>query len=43
MLGWQPRYSVDELAKEMVESDIAHFQRQILLQNAGYRTLNNFE
>jgi GDPmannose 4,6-dehydratase len=43
LLGWQPKYSIDELAKEMVENDIAHFRRQLLLQRAGFRTLNNFE
>lgn len=43
ILGWSPKYSVDDLAKEMVESDIALFHRQLLLKNAGFRTLNNFE
>lgn len=43
VLGWTPKYSVDELAKEMVESDIALFHRQLLLKNAGFRTLNNYE
>jgi GDPmannose 4,6-dehydratase len=43
ILGWSPRYTVDELAREMVESDIAYFHRQLLLKNAGFRTLNNFE
>ena len=43
LLGWQPRYSVDQLAKEMVENDIAHFQQQLVLKNAGFPALNNFE
>lgn len=43
VLGWTPKYSVDELAKEMVESDIELFRRQLILKNAGFRTLNNFE
>ncbi|WP_121355473.1 GDP-mannose 4,6-dehydratase [Flavisolibacter nicotianae] len=43
LLGWEPRYTVDDIAKEMIEADIAHFRQQILLQSAGFRTLNNFE
>lgn len=43
LLGWTPKYSVDELAREMVENDIEYFRRQLLLKNAGFRTLNNFE
>lgn len=42
-LGWEPKYSLNELVKEMVESDIAHFKQQVLLKNAGFRTLNSFE
>ena len=42
-MGWVPKYTLDELAKEMVVSDIAHFRKEVLLHESGYRTLNQFE
>jgi len=42
-LGWQAKYTLDELAKEMVESDIEHFRKEVLLKESGYRTLNQYE
>lgn len=42
-LGWQPKYSLDELAKEMVNADLDLFRRQILLKESGFSTLNQFE
>jgi GDPmannose 4,6-dehydratase len=42
-LGWSPRYTLDELAKEMVTSDIEHFRKEVLLNQYGYSTLKQFE
>ncbi len=42
-MGWVPKYTLDELAKEMVLSDIAHFRKEVLLNESGYRTLNQYE
>jgi GDPmannose 4,6-dehydratase len=42
-LGWTAKCTLDELAKEMVESDIEHFRKELLLKESGYRTLNQFE
>ena len=42
-LGWTPSYSVQEMAKEMVEADIEHFKKEILLKQSGYKTQNRFE
>ncbi|MBS1588028.1 MAG: GDP-mannose 4,6-dehydratase [Bacteroidetes bacterium] len=42
-LGWKATYTLDQLAKEMVEADIALFKQNILLRASGYRTLNQYE
>lgn len=42
-LGWAPSYTLDDLIKEMVDSDIAIFKQEALLRKSGYRTLNRFE
>jgi GDPmannose 4,6-dehydratase len=42
-LGWKAKYSVDELAKEMVDADLEHFRKELLLKDSGYRTLNQYE
>ena len=42
-LGWEAKYTVDELAKEMVDADIDLFRRNILLNESGYKTLNQYE
>ncbi|MFZ2900506.1 MAG: GDP-mannose 4,6-dehydratase [Saprospiraceae bacterium] len=42
-LGWQPRHTLDDLVKEMVESDIALFRRNQYLKNAGFNIKNEFE
>jgi GDPmannose 4,6-dehydratase len=42
-LGWEPKHSLDELVKEMVESDISYFRQDALLKQSGFRTLNRFE
>ncbi len=42
-LGWTSKYTLDQLAKEMVESDIEHFRKNVLLNESGFRTLNQYE
>lgn len=42
-LGWQPKYDLPALVKEMVASDVELFQREKLLKDAGYKVLNQFE
>jgi GDPmannose 4,6-dehydratase len=42
-LGWVPKYTLDQLAKEMVISDLEYFRKEVLLLNHGYPTLNQFE
>jgi GDPmannose 4,6-dehydratase len=42
-LGWTPEYSLKELVKEMMESDIKLMQKEIYLQKGGYILKNQFE
>jgi GDPmannose 4,6-dehydratase len=42
-LGWSPKHTLDQLVREMVESDINHFRREVLLKDSGFRTMNQFE
>ena len=42
-LGWSPKHTLDQLVSEMVESDINHFRREVLLKDSGFRTMNQFE
>jgi GDPmannose 4,6-dehydratase len=42
-LGWEPQYTLNELAKEMVEADLQHFRKQVLLNNSGFQTTNHYE
>ncbi|QNF32315.1 GDP-mannose 4,6-dehydratase [Adhaeribacter swui] len=42
-LGWQPKYDLPALVKEMMEADLNHFAQEKMLQEAGYRVKNQFE
>lgn len=42
-LGWVAKYTLDQLAKEMVEADIEHFRKDVLLNKSGYKTLKQYE
>lgn len=42
-LGWEPRYTVQELCREMVQADINLFKRDHLLQQAGFSINNQYE
>lgn len=39
-LGWKPKYDLSMLVKEMVASDVEHFQKGKMLKTAGYRVKN---
>lgn len=42
-LGWTAKCTVAELAKEMVEADIEHFRKDVILKESGYYTSRQFE
>lgn len=37
LLGWEPRYSVNQLVKEMVESDLQLMNQNKILKSSGYK------
>jgi len=39
VLGWTPKYTLDQLITEMMESDLAYFKKQLHLTNSGF-TIN---
>jgi len=42
-LGWYPKYTLNELIKEMVEADLQHFKKDVLLKESGFSILNQYE
>jgi len=42
-LGWQPKFDLQALVKEMVASDLALFRREKLLKDQGFQVLNQYE
>ncbi len=42
-LGWAPKYTLNEMVKEMVHADIGHFRKDVILKDSGYQTLRQFE
>ena len=42
-LGWEPKYTLTEMAKEMVESDLDLFKRELLLKEGGFEIKNQYE
>ncbi|MBC8986169.1 GDP-mannose 4,6-dehydratase [Pedobacter sp. N36a] len=42
-LGWTPKYDLPALVKEMMESDLDHFRKELMLKAAGYSVKNQFE
>jgi GDPmannose 4,6-dehydratase len=42
-LGWKPKYDLPALVKEMVAADLELFRRELLLKDAGFKVLNQFE
>ena len=42
-LGWVPEYDLKDLVKDMMKSDVELMQKDLHLQNGGYRTLKYYE
>jgi GDPmannose 4,6-dehydratase len=42
-LGWIPKYDLDALISDMVDSDLVLMKKEHYLKNGGYKTLNYFE
>lgn len=42
-LGWQPKYDLPALVKEMVAADVETFRKEKLLLDSGYYVKNQFE
>ena len=42
-LGWQPKYDLQALVKEMVISDLHLMKKDAYLKDGGFKTLNYFE
>lgn len=42
-LGWQPKYNLQSMTAEMVQSDLKLFRRNQLLKKAGFTVKNEFE
>ncbi len=42
-LGWQPKYDLPALVKDMVAADVEHFKKEKMLREAGYAIKNQFE
>lgn len=42
-LGWQPRIQFEQLVREMMESDLHLAQRDVMVNNAGYRAAKHHE
>jgi GDPmannose 4,6-dehydratase len=42
-LGWEPKYSLPELVKEMVQADLHTFTKEKVLKEAGYNFIRQYE
>lgn len=42
-LGWEAKYSMEELLSEMVASDLIEMQKDVLLKKEGHKTMNFYE
>lgn len=42
-LGWEPKYSLQELVKEMVTADVDSFKKEVILKQSGFAVKNQFE
>lgn len=42
-LGWQPKYDLPALVKDMVWADMENFRKNLHLEKAGFRTPNYYE
>lgn len=42
-LGWQPKYDLAALVKDMVTADLEFFRKEKLLKEAGFKIFNQYE
>jgi len=42
-LRWEPKYTLQELVKEMVAADIECFRKEVILKQSGFSVRNQFE
>ncbi len=42
-LGWKPRYNLEQLIEDMVQSDLKLMEKEQYLKNGGFKTMNYFE
>jgi len=42
-LGWEPKYDLPMLVKEMIHADLQLMKKDEYLKKGGFKTLNNFE
>jgi GDPmannose 4,6-dehydratase len=42
-LGWEPKYDLPALVKDMVDSDVKLMKKETYLKEGGYRIMNYFE
>ena len=42
-LGWEPKYTLDDLITEMVEADLRSFEQHKVLMNSGYSVTRQIE
>jgi GDPmannose 4,6-dehydratase len=42
-LGWEPKYKLQDIVKEMVEADVDCFKKEVILKQRGFTVKNQFE
>lgn len=42
-LGWEPKYTLEALVKEMVASDLEIFKKEVILKEQGFAVKNQYE
>ena len=42
-LGWVPKYTLAQLTKEMVDADMEHFRKEVLLRESGYKIFSTHQ
>lgn len=42
-LGWKPKYTLDQLVREMVQSDLQSFQQEKILIESGFQVARQYE
>src|SRR6185295_3901654 len=42
-LGWEPKYSLSRIAKEMIETDLQYFRKDLMSKPGGYMPIRHFE